>query len=71
MPRGGWQANEEAFCSHSPEDVYATNPYDAVRENEFEQLHHQMYNENGVIVHSQPQLTEQRYVVVIQFVVQQ
>lgn len=64
MPRGGWQANEEAFCSHSPEDVYATNPYDAVRENEFEQLHHQMYNENGVIVHSQPQLTEQRDTIV-------
>ena len=62
MPRGGWQANDTVFYSHSPEDVYATNPYDAVRENEFKQLHHQMYNENGVVVRSSLPITEQRYV---------
>jgi len=60
LPRGGWQANETVFYSHSPEDVYATNPYDAVRENEFEQLHHQMYNENGGVVNSPPPILEQR-----------
>jgi len=60
LPRGGWQENESAFYAHSPDDVYTTNPYDAVRENEFEQLHHQMYNENGAMVHSPRSVTEQR-----------
>lgn len=60
MPRGGWQANETIFYSHSPEDVYATNPYDAVRENEFEQLHHQMHNENGLVIHAPAPITRQR-----------
>lgn len=66
--RGGWQANEETgFYSHSPEELYTTNPYDDVRENELEQLHHQMYNdqmyqEPGMITQSPP-MTEHRYVV--------
>lgn len=70
MPRGGWQADETVFYSRSPEDVYATNPYDAVRENEFEQLHHQLYTENGMVVHSTQPMTEQRYVVTIFLIVQ-
>eukprot|EP00535_Pseudo-nitzschia_heimii_P010573 CAMPEP_0197175596 /NCGR_PEP_ID=MMETSP1423-20130617/1769_1 /TAXON_ID=476441 /ORGANISM="Pseudo-nitzschia heimii, Strain UNC1101" /LENGTH=960 /DNA_ID=CAMNT_0042624785 /DNA_START=136 /DNA_END=3015 /DNA_ORIENTATION=+ len=64
MPRGGWQANETVFYSHSPEDVYVTSPYDAVRENEFKQLHHQMYNENGVIVRSSLPIVERRHHIV-------
>jgi len=57
MPRGGWQADETVFYSHSPEDVYTSSPYDTVRENEFEQLHQQMYNdqmynEYGMTAHS-------------------
>jgi len=59
MPRGGWQADETALYSHSPEDVYATNTYDAVRENQYEQLHQQMYNENGMVVRSPQPLTGQ------------
>uniref|UniRef100_A0A7S4ATB5 PI3K/PI4K catalytic domain-containing protein n=1 Tax=Pseudo-nitzschia australis TaxID=44445 RepID=A0A7S4ATB5_9STRA len=58
MPRGGWQANETVFYSHNPEDVYTINPYDTVRENEFEELHHQMY-EDGMVAQSPPS-TEQR-----------
>ena len=65
LPRGGWQEHEAVYYSHSPEDVYATNPYDAVRENEFEQLHHQMYNEEGMAVHSPQPMTDERYVVTI------
>ena len=49
LPRGGWQEPEPAYYSHSPEDVYATNTYDAVRENQYEQLHHQMYNDAGMV----------------------
>jgi len=61
MPRGGWQADETVFYSNSPDDAYGTtNPYDAVRENEFEQLHHQLYTENGMVVPSPQPLTEQR-----------
>ncbi len=62
MPRGGWQEHDAVYYSHRPEDVYATNPYDAVRETEYEQLHQQMYNENGMVVHPQQQMTDQRYV---------
>ena len=62
MPRGGWQANETMFYSHNPEDIFATNPYDHVRENEYQQLHQQMYNEHGMIAQSQPSTAEQRYV---------
>ena len=61
MPRGGWQANETVFYSHNPEDVYTINPYDTVRENEFEELHHQMY-EDGMAAQSLPS-REQRYVI--------
>jgi hypothetical protein len=63
MPRGGWQANETLFYSHNPEDVFATNPYDAVRENEYQQLHQQMYDDHGMIVQAPTKGTEQRYVV--------
>ena len=71
MPRGGWQADETVFYSNSPDDAYGTtNPYDAVRENEFEQLHHQLYTENGMVVPSPQPLTEQRYVVTIFLIVQ-
>jgi hypothetical protein len=71
MPRGGWQADETALYSHSPEDVYATNTYDAVRENQYEQLHQQMYNENGMVVRSPQPLTEQRYVATMEFLFRQ
>jgi len=60
MPRGGWQEHDAVYYSHRPEDVYATNPYDAVRETEYEQLHQQMSNENGMVVHPQQQMTDQR-----------
>ena len=63
MPRGGWQEHDAVYYSHRPEDVYATNPYDAVRETEYEQLHQQMSNENGMVVHPQQQMTDQRYVI--------
>ena len=64
MPRGGWQEHDEYYYSHQPNDVYATNPYDAVRETEYEELHQQMYNENGMVVHTPhpQQMTDQRYV---------
>lgn len=60
MPRGGWQSDDTAYYSHNPEDVYAASPYDAVRENELEQLHHQMYNGNEVVAHSPQSVTAQR-----------
>ena len=55
MPRGGWQA-DEAFYSHNPEDVFVSNPYDAVRENEYQQLHEQMHSEYGMM--EQPQMQQ-------------
>jgi len=60
MPRGGWQA-EEAFYSHNPEDVFSSNLYDTVRENEFQQLHEQMHSEYGMMDQPQTHL-DQRYV---------
>jgi hypothetical protein len=48
MPRGGWQA-DEAFYSHNPEDIFVSNPYDSVRENEYQQLHEQMHSEYGMV----------------------
>jgi hypothetical protein len=54
MPRGGWQADEAAFYSHNLDDVFASNPYDVVREDEYQQLHEQMYQEYGTV--DQPQI---------------
>ena len=62
MPRGGWQEPEPAYYSHSPENVYATNTYDAVRENQYEQLHHQMYNDAGMVSQPPQPMTAERYV---------
>jgi len=59
MPRGGWQANETMFYSHNPEDVFSTNPYDRVRENEYHQLHQQMSNNHGMVAQSPPSVAEQ------------
>lgn len=65
MPRGGWQA-DEAFYYHNPEDVFASNAYDSVRENEYQQLHEQMHSEYGMM--EQPQAASgQRYVSCIVF----
>lgn len=61
MPRGGWQTNETVYYSDNPDDVFASNPYNAVRENEYQQLHEQMYFEQGMIVQNSD-LPEQRYV---------
>lgn len=61
MPRGGWQADEAFHYSHNPEDVFTSNPYDSVRENEYQQLHEQMHSEYGMM--DQPtNALEQRYV---------
>jgi len=59
MQRGGWQAHETSFYSHNSEDIFATNPYDAVRENEYQQLHQQMYNDHGMIIQTPTKGTEQ------------
>jgi hypothetical protein len=48
MPRGGWQA-DEAFYSHNPEDIFMANPYDSVRENEYQELHEQLHSEYGMM----------------------
>ena len=61
MPRGGWQANETAFYTNNPDDVFVSNPYDTVRENEFQELHEQMYSEHSLTV-QHPEVAEQRYV---------
>jgi hypothetical protein len=53
MPRGGWQA-DEAFYAHSPEDVFMSNPYDTVRENEYQELHEQLHSEYGMMDLSTP-----------------
>jgi hypothetical protein len=60
MPRGGWQA-DEAFYSHNPEDIFMTNPYDSVRENEYQELHEQLHSEYGMMDFP-PQPLQQRYV---------
>jgi hypothetical protein len=46
--RGGWQGDETAY-SHHPENVFVSNPYDAVRDHEYEQLHEQMYSEQSMM----------------------
>ena len=46
--RGGWQSEEAAYYASHPEDVFASNPYDAVRQDEYEQLHEQMHVEPGM-----------------------
>lgn len=52
--RGGWQSDETVFYSHQPEDVFlASNPYDAVRQNEYEQLHEQLHAKEGVMAEPQ------------------
>jgi hypothetical protein len=61
MPRGGWQTNETAFFPHSSDDVFASYPYDTVRENEYQELHEQMYSELG-LMSQHPEASEQRYV---------
>jgi hypothetical protein len=47
MPRGGWQADEAMFYANNPEDVFQSNPYDLVREDQYQQLHQQIQNQNG------------------------
>jgi hypothetical protein len=53
MPRGGWQADEASFYAHNHDDVFTNNPYDMVREDEYQQLHDQMYNEYGMVDQAQ------------------
>lgn len=49
--RGGSQSNETVFYpSHpDPDDFFTSNPYNEVRQNQYEQLHHQMYNEQSSV----------------------
>jgi len=44
FPRGGWQS-DQSYSYFSDEDAgfIAPDPYDAVRQQEYEQLHHQMH----------------------------
>lgn len=57
--RGGSQPNETIYYpSHpDPDDYFTSNPYNEVRQNQYEQLHHQMYNEQRVMtnLHHNPQ----------------
>jgi hypothetical protein len=58
LPRGGWQGDEAILYDQNPENVYA-NPYDAMRQGEFEQLHQQMYVHSDMVP-EMPQVREQR-----------
>jgi hypothetical protein len=46
--RGGWHGDETAY-SHHPENVFVSNPYESVRDHEYEQLHEQMYSEQSMM----------------------
>ena len=45
MPRGGWQADDAMFYANNPDDVFPSSPYDAVREDQYQQLHDQIQNQ--------------------------
>lgn len=47
--RGGYQSNETMFYSYSPDEILASNAYDDFRQNEYEQLHQQMYVEQSIV----------------------
>jgi hypothetical protein len=47
--RGGYQGNDTTFYSYSPEEILSSNAYDDLRQNEYEQLHQQMYVEQSVV----------------------
>ncbi|KAL3914992.1 MAG: hypothetical protein SGILL_005855 [Bacillariaceae sp.] len=53
MPRGGSQA-DEAFYYQNPDEMFASNAYDNVREDEYQQLHDQMHSEYGMIAQPLP-----------------
>lgn len=50
LPRGGWQADEAMYYANSPDDVFASNPYDMVREDQYQQLHEQMQRADEMAV---------------------
>ena len=58
--RGGWQGDEAAYYPSHPEEVFASNPYDSVRQTEYEQLHQQMYHQDYGEVLPQPQMSNDR-----------
>lgn len=43
--RGGFQSDEAMFYAHNPDEIWASNAYDDLRQNEYEQLHQQLYVE--------------------------
>jgi len=47
--RGGDQGDEATYYAHNPEDFWGPNVYDDVRQNEYEQLHHQMYVDQAAV----------------------
>ena len=49
LVRGGYQSNETMFYSYSPDEILASNAYDDLRQNEYEQLHQQMYVEQAIV----------------------
>lgn len=58
--RGGWQSNETTYySSHTdPDDILNFIPYDEVRQNQYEQLHHQMYSDQRAMVAPAPRPAE-------------
>jgi hypothetical protein len=56
--RGGQQSEEAMFYSHSPEDMWNSEAYENVRQNEYEQLHQQMYADQQAM--QQQPIEEQR-----------
>ncbi len=51
--RGGHQSDEAMFYSHNTDEIWGSNAYDDLRQNEYEQLHQQMYVQQAT-VHKQP-----------------
>ena len=47
--RGGQQGDEAVFFSQSPDEMWTSDAYESIRQNEYEQLHQQMYVDQGAI----------------------
>ena len=43
--RGGYQGDEHVFYTNNPDGIWGSNPWEDVRQSEYEQLHQQMYAE--------------------------